>query len=164
MYEELVEEFEFKKSATNILEIKDSKISNLTLEINKLKSEMNANDQYITSFKRELGNIASSMIMGKELEEVVRLLYKKYVRGEKVAIHSTRMGCEGALSRVTGDLISFYHFILILFFYYFSSLIFCFSSSLSFPLLLSFLPFSLFSCLLIFSYFMKGFQISFPLI
>ena len=35
MYEELVEEFEFKKSATNILEIKDSKISNLTLEINK---------------------------------------------------------------------------------------------------------------------------------
>ena len=68
MYEELVEEFEFKKSATNILEIKDSKISNLTLEINKLKSEMNANDQYITSFKRELGNIASSMIMGKELE------------------------------------------------------------------------------------------------
>ena len=41
MYEELVEEFEFKKSATNILEIKDSKISNLTLEINKLKSEKN---------------------------------------------------------------------------------------------------------------------------
>ena len=135
MYEELVEEFEFKKSATNILEIKDSKISNLTLEINKLKSEMNANDQYITSFKRELGNIASSMIMGKELEEVVRLLYKKYVRGEKVAIHSTRMGCEGALSRVTGDLIFFYCFILILSSYYFSSLIFCFSSSLSFPFL-----------------------------
>ena len=103
MYEELVDEFEFKKTASNILEIKDAKITNLTIEINKLKSEMSAHDQYIASFKRELGNIASSMIIGKDLEEVVRSLYKKYVRGEKVAIHSTRMGCEGALSRVTGE-------------------------------------------------------------
>jgi hypothetical protein len=31
-----------------------------------------------------LGNIAGSMTAGKELEESVRMLYKKYVRGEKV--------------------------------------------------------------------------------
>ena len=40
MYEELVDEFEFKKSASNILEVKDQKISTLTMEVAKLKSNM----------------------------------------------------------------------------------------------------------------------------
>jgi hypothetical protein len=38
MYEELVDEFEFKKSATNVLETKDQKISMLSGEVLKLKS------------------------------------------------------------------------------------------------------------------------------
>ena len=165
MYEELVEEFEYKKSATNILEIKDVKISNLTLEIQKLKLGMSANDQFITSFKRELGNIASSMIVGKELEETVRMLYKKYVRGEKVILHSSRMGSEGALNKAIGkrvhsiifSFLSFYSLLPFLFslVFFFSFLFFLFFSfrfflflSFSFPLLflyffLSFLLFFL---------------------
>lgn len=39
--------------------------------------------QYIAAFKRDLGNVAGSMVAGRELEEAVRVLYKKYVRGEK---------------------------------------------------------------------------------
>ena len=84
MYEELVDEFEFKKSATSVLEAKDQRIALLTLEMTKLKTELNQSLQYVTGFKRELGNIAGSMTAGKELEESVRMLYKKYVRGEKV--------------------------------------------------------------------------------
>ena len=91
MYEELVHEFEFKKSATNVLEVKDQKISLLMSEVAKLKTELGSNDQYVISFKRELGNIASSMTVGKELEESVRMLYKKYVRGEKVMAHTAKV-------------------------------------------------------------------------
>ena len=103
MYEELVDEFEFKKSASNILEVKDQKILTLTLEVQKLKSSMVSNDQLLISFKRELGNIASSMTVGKELEESVRMLYKKYVRGEKVVTHNSKVGSEGALKRASGQ-------------------------------------------------------------
>ena len=115
MYEELVDEFEFKKSASNILEVKDQKILTLTLEVQKLKSSMVSNDQLLISFKRELGNIASSMTVGKELEESVRMLYKKYVRGEKVVTHNSKVGSEGALKRASGQ--SFFP----LFFYEFYS-------------------------------------------
>ena len=40
------------------------------------------------SFKRELSNIAISMTGGKELEDAVRSLYKKYVREEKLSTHT----------------------------------------------------------------------------
>lgn len=48
------------------------------------------------------GNIASSMTVGKELEESVRMLYKKYVRGEKVKNHNPRVGSEGTSKKVCG--------------------------------------------------------------
>ena len=122
MYEELVDEFEFKKSASNILEVKDQKILTLTLEVQKLKSSMVSNDQLLISFKRELGNIASSMTVGKELEESVRMLYKKYVRGEKVVTHNSKVGSEGALKRASG----------LIFFYFSSPLVFLFLIIFSF--------------------------------
>ncbi len=43
---------------------------------------MREKEQYIAAFKRELGNIVSSMVVGKELEESVKQIYKKFVRGE----------------------------------------------------------------------------------
>lgn len=39
--------------------------------------------QTIAAFKRDLGNIISSMVVGKELEESVKMLYKKFVRGKE---------------------------------------------------------------------------------
>jgi hypothetical protein len=36
--------------------------------------------RYISSFKRDIENIVASMVSGKELEESVQELYKKYVR------------------------------------------------------------------------------------
>ena len=88
MYKELVGEFESKKSTNSALEIKSQKISLLSSKISKLKAEISSKEQYMISFKRELSNIAISMTGGKELEDAVRSLYKKYVREEKLLTHT----------------------------------------------------------------------------
>ena len=88
MYKELVGEFELKKSTSSVLEIKSQKISLLSSKISKLKAEISCNEQHMISFKRELSNIAISMTGGKELEDAVRSLYKKYVREEKLLTHT----------------------------------------------------------------------------
>ena len=85
MYEELVEEFDFKKESAKSLDQKQQKLTVLSQEILRSKNEAMKTEQYIANFKRELGNIIVSNAMGKELEEAVRLLYRKYVRGEKDA-------------------------------------------------------------------------------
>ena len=88
MYQELVTEFESKKSVSCVLELKSQKISLLSSKISKLKAEISSKEQYMISFKRELSNIAISMTGGKELEDAVRSLYKKYVREEKLLTHT----------------------------------------------------------------------------
>lgn len=88
MYKELVGEFESKKSTSSVLEIKSQKLSALSSKICKLKAEKSCNEQHMISFKRELSNIAISMTGGKELEDAVRSLYKKYVREEKLLTHT----------------------------------------------------------------------------
>jgi transcription initiation factor TFIIIB Brf1 subunit/transcription initiation factor TFIIB len=99
MYEELVEEFDLKKSAAVVTEVKEQKISLLTQELNKVRQSLSQKEQYVNAFKRELGNVVSSMAVGKELEESVKLLYKKYVRGENVP-HSNKAN-EKALKKVS---------------------------------------------------------------
>jgi hypothetical protein len=37
---------------------------------------------YVCMLQREIGNIVSSMMVGKELEECVRNMYKKFVKGK----------------------------------------------------------------------------------
>ena len=69
--------------------MKDQKISIIAQELKKLRQEVADKDIYVTGFKRELGNIVSSMTNGKELEDSVRKLYKKYVRGEKLKAGAT---------------------------------------------------------------------------
>lgn len=88
MYQELVTEFESKKSVSSVLEIKSQKITLLSSKISKLKAEISSKEEYMISFKRELSNIAVSMTGGKELEDAVRSLYKKYVREEKLLTHT----------------------------------------------------------------------------
>ena len=84
MYEELVEEFENKKES-EILKEKTEQRSNLVLEdLGRARVALRKSDRYINGFKRELGNIVSAMVIGKELEESVRLLYRKYVKGEVI--------------------------------------------------------------------------------
>jgi RNase P/RNase MRP subunit POP5 len=39
-------------------------------------------ERYITAFKRDVENIVSAAVTGKELEEAIRRLYKKYIRNE----------------------------------------------------------------------------------
>jgi hypothetical protein len=50
-----------------------------------MRQSLREKEQHIAAFKRELGNIVSAMVVGKELEESVKLLYKKFVRGETVS-------------------------------------------------------------------------------
>ena len=84
MYEELVEEFENKKE-NEIIKEKSEQRANLVVEdLNRVHILLRKSDRYINAFKRELGNIVSAMVMGKELEESVRLLYRKYVKGEVI--------------------------------------------------------------------------------
>jgi hypothetical protein len=68
--------------------------------MHEIFTDLSTKDQYVVSFKRELGNIASSMTVGKELEESVRMLYKKYVRGEKVMNTTAKVGSEGTMRKV----------------------------------------------------------------
>jgi hypothetical protein len=82
MYEELVEEFTNKKVLSENSVIKDQKISWISQDLMKMRQSVREKEQYIAGFKRELGNIVSSMVVGKELEESVHVLYRKFVRGE----------------------------------------------------------------------------------
>ena len=82
MYEELVEEFDYKRETATTLEQRKKKIGILTSELKMVRNDNAKKEQHISNFKRELGNIITSNAVGKDLEESVRLLYRKYVRGE----------------------------------------------------------------------------------
>lgn len=82
MYEELVEEFDYKRETASTLEQRKKKIGILTSELKMVRDDNAKKEQYVSNFKRELGNIITSNAVGKDLEEAVRLLYRKYVRGE----------------------------------------------------------------------------------
>lgn len=83
MYEELVEEFSLKKAAQDSSSLKDQKIQWISQDLNKTRQAVREKEQYIAAFKRELSNLVASMVVGKELEESVKLLYRKFVRGEQ---------------------------------------------------------------------------------
>eukprot|EP01038_Epipyxis_sp_PR26KG_P006221 gene6221-8573_t len=82
MYEELVEEFNMKKAMSESSVLKDQKIQWITQDLNKLRQGVRERDQLITQFKRELGNVVTSSVVGKELDEAIKILYKKFVKGE----------------------------------------------------------------------------------
>lgn len=44
----------------------------VTKDLTKVKNVLIAKERYIAAFKRELNNIVSAMITGKDLEESVR--------------------------------------------------------------------------------------------
>ena len=94
MYEELVGEFDFKKGMHDQLEVKDKKLTNSIQEVSKLRADKHEKEVYIAAFKRELGNIVASMVSGKELEESIRILYRKYVRGEVIGGKMTKASPE----------------------------------------------------------------------
>ena len=71
MYEELVEEFNTKKELTDNSNYKDQRIQWLTQDLSKVRQDLRGNEQYISAFKREIGNIVTSMVVGKDLEEVI---------------------------------------------------------------------------------------------
>eukprot|EP00605_Chrysophyceae_sp_TOSAG23-4_P001800 GSChrysophyteH1.ASY1.ANO1.1990.1 assembled CDS len=82
MYEELVEEFENKKE-NEIQKEKTEQRNHLVMEdLKETKKALRKSERSMNAFKRELGNIVTAMVIGKELEESVRLLYRKYVKGE----------------------------------------------------------------------------------
>jgi len=82
MYEELVEEFNNKKILDEAVQAKDQKIVWATQDLRKVRAMVREQEQYVNAFKREVSNIVTSMVTGKELEESVRGLYKKFVKGE----------------------------------------------------------------------------------
>lgn len=88
MYEEWVDEFALKKSNAEAMQLQQQKAGWLSQDLAKLRAAGREKDASLAAFKRELGNIVSAMLVGKELEEAVRALYKKFVRGEH-AHHST---------------------------------------------------------------------------
>ena len=69
MYEELVDEFEMKKNAGDDLAKKDIKVKELQSELNHFKQYVATKETLISGFQRELGNIATSALAGKELDD-----------------------------------------------------------------------------------------------
>ena len=96
MYEELVGEFDNKNAVMNQNEVKEKRLQFMSAEINTLRRDRKEKELYITAFKRELNNIVSSNTQGKDLEESIRLLYRKYVRGETVNDKMTKSSDEVA--------------------------------------------------------------------
>jgi hypothetical protein len=92
MYEELVEEFSTKKANSEASALQEQKIVWISQDLYKMRQSVREKEQYITAFKRELNNIVSSMVVGKELEESVKSLYKKFVRGETESKTVVKLG------------------------------------------------------------------------
>jgi hypothetical protein len=90
MYEELIDVFDEKKSTDKVVEAKEKKIALLQHELKTLTVTTKQYETLIHSFKRDVGNIVSSNAGGKTVEEAMRTLYKKYVRGEKVSEESLK--------------------------------------------------------------------------
>lgn len=114
MYEELVGEFDNKNTVMLQNDVKDKKIAFISQEISKLRADKREKELYITAFKRELNNIVSSNTQGKDLEESIRLLYRKYVRGEAIGEKLTKSSDEVAqkvqdLVKGSSDIISTAH-------------------------------------------------------
>lgn len=53
--------------------VQEQKIALLTNELAKSRRAGQFNEQFIVSFKRELGNLVNSSIVGKDLEECVKV-------------------------------------------------------------------------------------------
>jgi WD40 repeat protein len=96
MYEELVEEFESKKNEKIEKEKNDQRNNLVIADLNSERLQNRKRERFVTAFKRELGNIVSAMVSGKELEESVRLLYRKFVKGETIG-ETTVKASEAAL-------------------------------------------------------------------
>lgn len=92
MYEEFVEDYDYKQTTAMALDQSKLKIHLLTQEVGKLKEENNKKETFLANFKREVGNIISSNATGKDLEDAVRVLYRKFVRGETGADGGVRIG------------------------------------------------------------------------
>jgi hypothetical protein len=84
MYEELVGEFESKKISQVYSDKKDQKMAVMAQEAALLKTEIKDLGEYAAAFKRELSNIVSTIAGGKEFEEAIKLLYRKYVIGDTI--------------------------------------------------------------------------------
>lgn len=83
MYEELVEEFEVKKEEAMKVEAKDLRISSYMNEVQVLRADNRQKEIYIATFRRELENVIGAFGK-KELETAVKILYRKFVRGEVI--------------------------------------------------------------------------------
>ena len=61
-------------------------------------SDVATKETLISGFQRELGNVATSAIAGKELEESVRMMYRKFVLGVAA---KERVGTKHMMSAAT---------------------------------------------------------------
>jgi WD40 repeat protein len=83
MYEELVEEFDQKKVSNETMVSYENKLARITKELTNANYEISLKERYISSFQRDLENIIASVITGKELEDAVQQVHKKYIRNAK---------------------------------------------------------------------------------
>ena len=104
MYEELVEEFEKKKGDKIEKEKNEQRNALVLADLNHERLKNRKRERFVAAFKRELGNIVSAMVSGKELEDSVRLLYRKFVKGDVIA-DSTIKASEQAID-ATKDLLA----------------------------------------------------------
>ena len=83
--EELGEEFEKKKGDKIEKEKNEQRNALVLADLNHERLKNRKRERFVAAFKRELGNIVSAMVSGKELEDSVRLLYRKFVKGDVIA-------------------------------------------------------------------------------
>ena len=83
MYDELVGEFNKKKEIDRTLDKKQLKINTQEKEILSIRNNLRDREREIHSIKRDLTSMVGVSV-AKELEELVKEAYRKFVRGEKI--------------------------------------------------------------------------------
>ena len=90
MYDELVVEFQKKKDNNRLLDQKELKIKTQEKEIASIRSTSREKERELAAIKRDLTAMVG-VTQAKELEEIVKNAYRKFVRGETDKVR--RHGC-----------------------------------------------------------------------
>jgi WD40 repeat protein len=94
MYDELVAEYQGKKSTASVIEQKDLKMGTLQRELNSLRAQFRERERTIAAFGRDLTAVVG-LTVPKELEDATKDLYRQYVKGERPMARAPKGGAGG---------------------------------------------------------------------
>ncbi len=100
IYEELLLEFQLKKSEKIVKENQEKRVQDLISQVNRYKMELKKNEQLTQILLRDISNLASTVVTPKVLEEGVKRMYRKYIKNEKLEERTANHNNESLVTSV----------------------------------------------------------------